>query len=96
MARLLEDYNKRIVPELKQTLGRANSHSIPKLQKIVVSMGVGEAVNDRKRLDQAADQLTQLAGQKAQICKPESMSLLFVKFKLSFGRPAGSNMMSYL
>ena len=34
--------------------------------------------------------------QKAQICKPESMSLLFVKFKLSFGRPAGSNMMSYL
>ena len=66
MTRLLEEYNKRIVPELQQSLGRTNVHAIPKLQKIVVSMGVGEAVNDRKRLDQAADQLTLLAGQKAQ------------------------------
>ena len=86
MARLLEDYNKRIVPELKQTLGRANSHSIPKLQKIVVSMGVGEAVNDRKRLDQAADQLTQLAGQKAQICKAKKS---VAGFRLREGQPIG-------
>ena len=49
MTRLLEEYNKRIVPELQQSLGRTNVHAIPKLQKIVVSMGVGEAVNDRKR-----------------------------------------------
>ena len=86
MARLLEDYNKRIVPELKQTLGRANSHSIPKLQKIVVSMGVGEAVNDRKRLDQAADQLTQLAGQKAQICKAKKS---VAGFRVREGQPIG-------
>ena len=86
MARLLEDYNKRIVPELKLTLGRANSHSIPKLQKIVVSMGVGEAVNDRKRLDQAADQLTQLAGQKAQICKAKKS---VAGFRLREGQPIG-------
>ena len=86
MARLLEDYNKRIGPELKQTLGRANSHSIPKLQKIVVSMGVGEAVNDRKRLDQAADQLTQLAGQKAQICKAKKS---VAGFRLREGQPIG-------
>lgn len=86
MARLLEDYNKRIVPELKQTLGRKNSHSIPKLQKIVVSMGVGEAVNDRKRLDQAADQLTQLAGQKAQICKAKKS---VAGFRLREGQPIG-------
>ena len=86
MARFLEDYNKRIVPELKQTLGRANSHSIPKLQKIVVSMGVGEAVNDRKRLDQAADQLTQLAGQKAQICKAKKS---VAGFRLREGQPIG-------
>jgi len=86
MVRLLEDYNKRIVPELKQTLGRTNSHSIPKLQKIVVSMGVGEAVNDRKRLDQAADQLTQLAGQKAQICKAKKS---VAGFRLREGQPIG-------
>ena len=86
MARLLEDYNKRIVPELKQTLERKNSHAIPKLQKIVVSMGVGEAVNDRKRLDQAADQLTQLAGQKAQICKAKKS---VAGFRLREGQPIG-------
>lgn len=86
MTRLLDDYNKRIVPELQQTLGRKNIHSIPKLAKIVVSMGVGEAVNDRKRLDQAADQLTQLAGQKSQICKAKkSVS----GFRLREGQPIG-------
>lgn len=86
MTRLLDDYNKRIVPELQQTLGRKNIHSIPKLSKIVVSMGVGEAVNDRKRLDQAADQLTQLAGQKSQICKAKkSVS----GFRLREGQPIG-------
>lgn len=86
MTRLLEDYNNRIVPELKQTLGRKNVHAIPKLLKIVVSMGVGEAVNDRKRLDQAADQLTQLAGQKSQICKAKkSVS----GFRLREGQPIG-------
>jgi large subunit ribosomal protein L5 len=86
MTRLLEDYNKRIIPELQQTLGRKNIHSIPKLLKIVVSMGVGEAVNDRKRLDQAADQLTQLAGQKSQICKAKkSVS----GFRLREGQPIG-------
>jgi large subunit ribosomal protein L5 len=86
MTRLLEEYNTRIVPELQQTLGRKNIHSIPKLLKIVVSMGVGEAVNDRKRLDQAADQLTQLAGQKSQICKAKkSVS----GFRLREGQPIG-------
>jgi len=86
MTRLLEDYNKRIVPELLQTLGRKNVHSIPKLLKIVVSMGVGEAVNDRKRLDQAADQLTQLAGQKSQICKAKKS---VAGFRLREGQPIG-------
>ena len=86
MTRLLEDYNTRIVPELKQALGRKNVHAIPKLLKIVVSMGVGEAVNDRKRLDQAADQLTQLAGQKAQICKAKKS---VAGFRLREGQPIG-------
>ncbi len=86
MTRLLEEYNTRIVPELKLSLGRKNAHAIPKLLKIVVSMGVGEAVNDRKRLDQAAEQLTQLAGQKSQICKAKKS---VAGFRLREGQPIG-------
>ena len=86
MSRLQEEYKNRIVAELKEKLGRTNIHAIPRLQKIVVSMGVGEAVNDRKRLDQAADQLTQLAGQKAQITRArKSVS----GFRLREGQPIG-------
>jgi large subunit ribosomal protein L5 len=86
MSRLLNEYHTRIVPELQETLGRKNTHAIPKLTKIVVSMGVGEAVNDRKRLDQAAEQLSQLSGQKAQICKAKkSVS----GFRLREGQPIG-------
>jgi large subunit ribosomal protein L5 len=82
----MEEYKSRIVPALQEKLGRKNVHSIPRLQKIVISMGVGEAVNDRKRLDQAADQLTQLAGQKAQICRAKkSVS----GFRLREGQPIG-------
>lgn len=66
MARLQEDYRNRVVPALKQSLGRENSHSLPKLQKIVVSMGVGMAIQDRKRLDMAMGHLSQLAGQTPQ------------------------------
>jgi large subunit ribosomal protein L5 len=86
MSRLQQEYLSRIVPELQEKLGRKNIHSIPRLQKIVVSMGVGEAVNDRKRLDQAAEQLMQLSGQKAQICRAKkSVS----GFRLREGQPIG-------
>lgn len=66
MARLLEQYNDKVVPTLKETLGRKNVHSIPRLQKIIVSMGVGQAIQDRKRLDEAIEHLTQLTGQRPQ------------------------------
>ena len=69
MTRLLEKYNSEIIPALKEELGKTNVHAVPKLEKIVVSMGVGEAVQDRKRLDAAVDHLTTLSGQKAQVCR---------------------------
>jgi large subunit ribosomal protein L5 len=69
MARLLERYQKEIVPQLKQRLGRDNLLSLPRLQKIVVNMGVGKALQDKSRMEQAADQLSQITGQKAQIRK---------------------------
>src|SRR5208282_1801918 len=69
MARLQEKYQKEIVKTLAQKLGRTNVNSLPKLQKIVVNMGVGKALQDKNRLEQAAEQLSQITGQKAQIRK---------------------------
>jgi large subunit ribosomal protein L5 len=69
MARLQERYQKEIVGRLAEKLGRKNRHSLPRLQKIVVNMGVGKALQDKNRMEQAADQLTQITGQKAQITK---------------------------
>jgi large subunit ribosomal protein L5 len=69
MARLLERYQKEIVPTLSAKFGRKNVLSLPRLQKIVVNMGVGKALQDKGRMEQAADQLSQITGQKAQIRK---------------------------
>jgi large subunit ribosomal protein L5 len=69
MARLLERYQKEIVPQLQNKLGRDNLLSLPRLQKIVVNMGVGKALQDKSRMEQAADQLSQITGQRAQIRK---------------------------
>ena len=69
MARLQERYKKEIIGQLKQKLGRENVNSLPRLQKIVVNMGVGKALEDKNRLEQSAMQLSQITGQKAQIRK---------------------------
>src|SRR5579862_1525567 len=69
MARLMERYQKEIVKRLGEKLGRTNPHSIPRLQKIVVNMGVGKALLDKNRMEQAAEQSTQIVGQRAQITK---------------------------
>lgn len=68
MARLLERYHKEVLPYLATKLGRENKFSLPKLLKIVVNMGVGKALQDKNRLEQAAEQLAQITGQKPQIC----------------------------
>src|SRR5438876_9435406 len=69
MARLLEQYTTAILPKLAEKFGRTNKHSLPKLQKIVLNMGVGKALLDKNRLEQAAEQMTMIAGQKCQITK---------------------------
>jgi len=69
MARLLERYQKEITPRLTEKLGRKNRLSLPRLQKIVVNMGVGKALQDKNRITQAAEHLSQITGQKAQIMK---------------------------
>jgi large subunit ribosomal protein L5 len=72
MARLLERYQKEIAPHLAKKLNRGNPHSLPRLQKIVVNMGVGKALLDKNRMGQAAEQLAQITGQKAQITKAKT------------------------
>jgi large subunit ribosomal protein L5 len=69
MARLMDRYNTEIVPELSKKLGRTNRLSLPKLQKIVVNMGVGKALQDKNRIEQSAEQLSQITGQRANVTK---------------------------
>jgi len=67
--RLQEKYEKEILPALRETLGRANRFSLPRLEKIVVNMGVGDAIQDKKNLEMAVDAMTQITGQKPIITK---------------------------
>jgi large subunit ribosomal protein L5 len=69
MARLMDRYNTEFLPKLKEKFGRDNVLSLPRLKKISINMGVGEALQDKNRITQAAEQLTQIAGQRAQITK---------------------------
>ena len=64
MARLLERYRSEIEGKLSGQLGRANRLSLPRLEKIVVNMGVGLAIQDQKRLDEAVSDLSLIVGQR--------------------------------
>lgn len=69
MARLQQEYRDRVVPALKKQLARDNVHAIPRLTKIVVNMGVGKAIQDRKRMDEAVANLASITGQKPQVTR---------------------------
>lgn len=62
--RMLEHYLKTVQPALSKALDRTNAHAIPRLEKIVVNMGVGIAVTEKKYLEEAISALTQVTGQK--------------------------------
>ncbi len=64
LPRLMEKYNSTIFASLKEKLAKKNVHNVPKLEKIVVNMGVGSAIQDKKYLEEALDVLTQITGQK--------------------------------
>jgi len=67
--RLKAEYRARMRPALKEEFGYKNDMQIPRLDKIVLNMGVGEAVKDTKKVKQAAEELSLIAGQKAVITK---------------------------
>ncbi len=67
--RLKADYKNRVRAALKEEFGYSNDMQIPRLDKIVLNMGVGEAVKDTKKVKQASEELSRIAGQKAVITK---------------------------
>jgi large subunit ribosomal protein L5 len=69
MARLLDLYKGKIIDTLKSEFGYRNPMQVPKLEKIIVSMGVGDAAKDKKLIGGAEADLTQIAGQKPMVCK---------------------------
>ncbi|MEN1681528.1 MAG: 50S ribosomal protein L5 [Planctomycetota bacterium] len=85
--RLQERFENEVLPELKQKLGRDNRLSLPRLEKIVISMGVGSAIGDKKHIEEATSALTEIAGQKAVICRARKS---IAGFKLREGMPIGA------
>ncbi len=85
--RLKKEYKERIVGALKEEFGYSNVMQVPKLKKIVISRGVGAAVADKKLIDYAVEELTQISGQKA---VPTVSKKDVASFKLRKGMPIGA------
>ncbi len=87
MPRLLDKYRNDVMPALTQRFGYKNVNELPKVVKVVVNMGVGEATADPKALDAAAADLATITGQKALITKAKRS---IANFKLRAGVPIGA------
>ena len=86
MSRLNEKYRKDVVPVLKKEFGIDNAMAVPKIEKVVLNMGVGEAITNVKIVEAAAEELTKIAGQRAVITKARKS---IATFKLRAGMPIG-------
>lgn len=84
--RLLEKYRNEIVPQLMQSFNLKNKMAVPRLEKIVVNMGVGEALQDIKILEKAMDELGAISGQKPLIRRAKKA---IANFKIREGSPVG-------
>jgi large subunit ribosomal protein L5 len=85
--RLQERYKKELLPALSQKLGRTNPHDLPRLEKIVVNMGVGSAVTEKKHIDDAVAALTVITGQKPLVTKSKKA---VANFRLRENMPIGA------
>jgi large subunit ribosomal protein L5 len=86
MARLKEIYNKEIAPALTKQFGYKSPMEVPRITKIVLNMGVGEAVGDKKILDNAVGDMQKIAGQKPVVTKARKA---IAGFKIREGYPIG-------
>ncbi len=87
MARMRQFYDETVVPELIKEFGYKNPNQVPHLDKIILNMGLGEAIQNVKVLDFAVDELTSMAGQKAVITKARKS---IAAFKLREGMNIGA------
>ena len=87
MARLKDRYVSEITPALKERFGIENPMRVPRLEKIVVNMGVGEAAQNSRALDGAMEDLTRITGQKAQLRRARKS---IAGFKIREGMPVGA------
>ena len=86
MARLKEHYSEVVAPALKEQFGYKNPMQVPKLEKIVINMAVGKAVQDAKKLTNAQGELAKISGQKPAVCRARKS---VANFKLREGMPIG-------
>lgn len=86
-ARLRERYRTEVAPALMRELGYSNLMAVPRLQKIVLNMGVGEAVQNPKVIESAVEELTAIAGQKPVVTRAKKA---ISNFKLREGMPIGT------
>jgi large subunit ribosomal protein L5 len=84
--RLLEQYRKELVPELSKQFGYSSTMAVPRLRKIIINMGVGEAKENIKILDNAAEELGLITGQKPAITRAKKS---VANFKIREGMPVG-------
>ena len=86
-SRLREKYAKEVVPALRKEFGYANVMAIPKIEKVVVNMGLGEATSNAKIVDVGGDELSRIAGQRAVTTRAKKS---IAQFKVRQGQPIGS------
>tara|TARA_B100000963_G_scaffold336865_1_gene332332 strand:- start:6350 stop:6892 length:543 start_codon:yes stop_codon:yes gene_type:complete len=86
MSNLKERFNSELKPALQSELGISNIMAVPKLTKVVINMGVGEAANDKKHLESALENLTVISGQKPVVTKARKS---VASFKIREGWPLG-------
>ena len=87
MSRLRERYKESVVPSLTKEFGYANAMAVPKVQRVVVNMGLGEATQNVKLIDAGRDDLTRIAGQKPLTTRAKKS---IAQFKLRQGNPIGA------
>ena len=88
MTRLKEKYQKEVVPALQKEFGYKNVMAVPKVEKVVVNMGLGEATSNVKIVDTGADELARITGQKA-VTRRSKKSI--AAFKVRKGQPVGTS-----
>ena len=86
MSQLQSFYNEQVIPKLKEKFGFTNVHQIPRLKKVVLNMGLGEAIQNIKILDSAVEELANISGQKPVITRARKS---IAAFKLREGMPIG-------